>query len=191
MNINIIGLKEMILQVDDEIAAFDGTYCVGALKISEINLKSNTISIHASASDKDRTNGFNEGNPIVVTAWQANAGIELQPRLELIKGDMTYQSQGSVFVQLLGGDSTEANEHKLMEFNIYPNPAIDKITLQFSKQPDARTKIIISDMVGSVILIKDVQSIIENLDLGSLSSGTYLVKTISKDNYTIKKLILN
>jgi hypothetical protein len=191
MNINVIGLKEMNLQVDDEIAAFDGTYCVGALKISEINLKSNTISIHASASDKDRTNGFNEGNPIVVTAWQANAGIELQPRLELIKGDMTYQSQGSVFVQLLGGDSTEANEHKLMEFNIYPNPAIDKITLQFSKQPDATTKIIISDMVGSVILIKDVKSIIENLDLGSLSSGTYLVKTISKDNYTIKKLILN
>jgi hypothetical protein len=104
---------------------------------------------------------------------------------------MIYQNQGSVFVQSLEGGSTETNEQKLMEFNIYPNPAIDKITLQFSKPPDATTKIIISDMVGSVILVKDVQSIIENLDLSRLSSGTYLVKTISKDNYTIKKLIIN
>ena len=191
MNINIIGLNELNLQVGDEIAAFDNNICVGAVKISEIDINNNTVSVRASASDEDILNGFIEGNKIDLMVWQSNGNNESPIQPEIIMGEMLYQNLGSVFLKLSGINSSALDEFKSMKFHLYPNPAYDKITIKFLINTDRRTKIIITDLHGNRVIYKEVKSLVENLDIHELSSGAYLVKIFSDNNYNIQKLIIN
>ena len=76
MNINIVELNETNLQVGDEIAAFDGEICVGAVKLTENDFNNNAVSIPASASDPNGVNGFTEGNPIELKVWKNETNEE-------------------------------------------------------------------------------------------------------------------
>ncbi len=66
MNINVVDLPINLLKAGDELAIFDGTACVGAVKIMTPQLESKRISIVASATDNEGMTGFNEGNPIIL-----------------------------------------------------------------------------------------------------------------------------
>ncbi|MBK6285934.1 MAG: hypothetical protein IPF54_27525 [Draconibacterium sp.] len=58
MNINLVELAEANLQVGDEIAAFDGEICVGAIKLTEFDLNNNAVGIAVSASELNETTGL-------------------------------------------------------------------------------------------------------------------------------------
>ena len=100
MNINIAGFNKFGIRLGNEIAAFDGAVCVGAVKISEINMENNVISLSASVSDDTIQNGFTEGNPIELKVWDGSKNAESQIQSEIINGNMLYKEYGSVFVQL-------------------------------------------------------------------------------------------
>ena len=58
-------------------------------------------------------------------------------------------------------------------FNVYPNPFSDQLNIN----SDHRTNITISDATGREIVSKVVESGIQNIDLGSLKSGMYILRT--------------
>ena len=85
MNINIGNLYQAGLKVGDEIAAYDGEICVGAVKLIENNLKVNAVSLTASLSDENGLNGFTEGNPIEIRVWHWYKDAAIEPPLKAIK----------------------------------------------------------------------------------------------------------
>ena len=90
MNINIVELNETNLQVGDEIAAFDGKICVGALKLTENDFINNAVSIPVSASDSNGTNGFTKGNSIELKVWKNETNGEVKLLSKVIEGEICY-----------------------------------------------------------------------------------------------------
>jgi hypothetical protein len=187
MNIKIGNLLQSGLKVGDDLAAYDGKICVGAVKLSESNINMNAMSIAASASHKKGTNGFTEGNPIELRIWHMNKSAEFQPQPELTEGNMEYQKHVSVFVRFI--------EQKTIGFNsitidMYPNPANEKVMVRFSQLPETETQIILTDITGKQLIIEQVQSKQEVLDVSSQLPGMYLVKIISGDRFKVNKVII-
>jgi len=191
MNININNPDESGLKVGDEIAAFDGEICVGAVKIGESNINNNAVSIHTSVSDNDIINGFTERNPIELRIWHMNKSAEFQPQPELIEGKMEYQKHGSVFVSFIDQKTTGFNGFNSIEIVTYQNPANEKVMVRFSQLPETETQIILTDITGKQLMIRQVQSKQEVLDVSSQPAGMYLVKIISGDTFKVNKLIIN
>jgi len=191
MNINIEELTNSDIQLGDEIAAFDGTICVGAVKISENNIENNVVSISASVSDNDVQNGFIEGDPIELKVWHVNKSAEFQTKSEVIKGNLLYNEYGSVFVHLTGQTETAVNAFESVKVDMYPNPANNQVTIRFSTFPEQGTQIELTDMTGKALLTREVQSTKEVLNIQSQPAGMYLVKIISRNGYKVNKLIKN
>ena len=191
MNVNIEGLKNSDLQQGDEIAAFDGALCVGAVKISASNIENNVVSLSASVSDKDIMNGFTEGNPIELRVWHVSKSAEFQTQTEVIRGTMLYTEYGSVFVQLTGQTTTAVNAFESVDLEMYPNPAHNQVTLRFSTLPEQGTRIELTNMTGKTLFSREVQSTEEVLNIQSQPAGMYLVKIISGNGYQVKKLMKN
>lgn len=76
MNINFEELNKTNFQVGDEMAAFDGGICVGAVKLSESDFINHDISIPVSASVPKGSIGFTEGNPIELRVWHINKSAD-------------------------------------------------------------------------------------------------------------------
>jgi len=189
MNINITGLNETSLQVGDEIAAFDGDICVGAVKLSEINLSNNVVSIRTSGADEGAKNGFTEGDSIQLRIWDIFNKEEVNYLPNVVEGKLIYQKQGSVFVQIK--KKIELSDYKIIEFELYPNPAKDKVTISLSNLPERGAKVELVDIAGRQLTSKMVHSTRVVLDIQSQLSGIYLVKIVYGGNYTTKKLIIN
>jgi hypothetical protein len=191
MNINIVGLNELDLQLGDEIAAFDGLMCVGAVKISNSNIDNNVVSLSASVSDKDVLNGFSTGDPITLLIWDASTDKVEQFQPDVIEGDLLFQAQNSVFVGYAEQSTTAVNAFESVTVDMYPNPANDNVTIRFSSLPEMGTKIELTDMTGKQLIVREVQSTQEILNIQSQPAGMYLVKIIAGNNYQVNKLIKN
>ncbi|SHJ13190.1 Por secretion system C-terminal sorting domain-containing protein [Tangfeifania diversioriginum] len=192
MNINITGLDKLDIQFGDEIAAFDGTVCVGTVKISEHNIGNNVVSLNASVSDATTQNGFTEGNTIELKVWDKDNSSELQIQSDIIKGNMLYKQYGSVFVQLKNAISTSINTFDLIEINMFPNPADDQVTVSISNLPtNEKTAVVLSNVAGEIIIRRQVFSSREILNISHLSPGMYFVRTIVGESSDVKKLMVN
>ncbi len=191
MNINVIGLTESNLQVGDEVAVFDGQVCVGAVKLSDDNIYNNIVSISASVTDKDTLNGFTEGSPIKLLAWYADNDEIVSLTPDIIGGELYFETQGSVFIGMPANITTGNIELEKIDITLFPNPARDKVTIQFSKMPEQGTRIQLLDMTGKQLIDQIVESPYEELNVQSQPAGIYLVKVVTATNYKIDRLVIN
>jgi hypothetical protein len=189
MNINLKDLKEADFQVGDEIAAYDGDICVGAVKISEFDITNNTVGIAVSASELHETIGFTEGNPIELKAWKNENGEESKLLPEVTEGKMIFNKQASVFASLNSQSTNVTNIFDNLKIEMYPNPASSNVTIRFSSLPSLGTKITLLNITGNVIYSRLVENTQEILNIQHLPTGIYLVKTELNNNYNIQKLI--
>ncbi len=189
MNINIVGLNEIDFQVGDEIAAFDGDICVGAVKLGISNIEEDAVSIRASLSDNDVLNGFTEGNQITLVVWNAAANEVTQYVVNVIEGNLTFEAQGSVFAQFSKQETTSVDEFESVKVNMFPNPATDQVAVQFSTLPEYGTRIELIDMTGKQLVSRGVESVKEVFDIRSYISGIYFIKIISANGYKVNKLV--
>ena len=78
MNINILSttIDGENLGVGDEVAVFDGDYCVG---VGIVTTPGNEIYIIASKNDPDNdfVDGYRVGNPIIIKIWDAGEQVEI------------------------------------------------------------------------------------------------------------------
>jgi hypothetical protein len=191
MNINMVELHATHFRTGDEIAAFDGEVCVGAVKLTETDLMNDAVSIPVSAAEPDGQHGFREGNPIEIRVWHMNKSAVAQTQSTVVEGDLMYQKRASVFIQLTAQTPTGINDFKSVKIDMFPNPASDNVTLRFSTMPERGTRIELTDMAGRQLMVREVQSTQEVLNIQPQPAGIYLVKTISGVNYSVRKLIIN
>ncbi|MBN1465107.1 hypothetical protein JXA02_05050, partial [candidate division KSB1 bacterium] len=77
MNIYVINAKlnSVDLVAGDEIGVFDGSTCVGAVRLSRVASISTPASLLA-YKEEEGESGFREGNKMIFKAWDASAAIE-------------------------------------------------------------------------------------------------------------------
>jgi hypothetical protein len=184
MNINIMGLKNIDLTQGDEIAVFDENNCVGFVKLDIEQMGINAVSIPASASEDKVLNGFTEGKPIELKVWQEKSNREFKLYTMPIKGEMKYKKHGSVFLKIT--DKLNSTE----DIIVYPNPATSKVFVQFSSLPEEGATIYLMNVSGEQILIQEVQSHIETLNIENLPSGIYFIKAYFNNMYSNYKLLI-
>ncbi len=184
MNINVIGLNKVNLHPGDEIAVFDHNVCVGAVKLTEKHFGLNLVSIPASASKDTRNDGFQEGNPIVLELWGKQTNETGKLLSEVIEGKMIFGKHGSVFVSL--NDVSQIPE----DIRIYPNPARNRVFIQFPKFTGEVIRITLRDITGRQVLSKVVMSNPEILDVEKIPAGIYFIIMSEKNITMIHKLII-
>ena len=77
------------------------------------------------------------------------------------------------------------NEKTQTNFNIYPNPATDKITIEVPQN----TTIEILNINGQIIQMINKNGNKMTIDLGNLSNGVFIIKAKTDKGITIKKFI--
>ncbi len=99
----------------------------------------------------------------------ANDKLTLYYRLQAADKDGSYQF--SEVRQITINDKQQA-------ISVYPNPAKDKVLLKFSNNPSGVYSLVVNDVVGKLVLRKEIMAIngVISLNVESLNSGIYLVK---------------
>lgn len=194
MNINLSGLNESELQVGDELGAFDGSVCVGSLKVTPGHLDSGLAVITASyKTDASVKDGFTEGNSIQLRIWKQQTGAEVSANLICTAGRLVYERNASVFVQLKSvalttSVSTLSNSSEVV---VYPNPSDGAFTVKFDQMPDEGSRIDILDLSGKKITSRLVSWYAEDFNLAGQAPGVYLVKSTQGSKEVVRKLIIN
>lgn len=190
MNINLVDLRESGLSAGDELAAFDGDICVGALKLTEDMLSEGTACLVASASADEKETGFVAGDKIKIYAWNQLSGSESEMQTEALSGQLIYSQSESVFVKLKSATTATPSSLVQMKIDIYPNPTAGNLTVRFSEIPESDGKIEIMDMAGRRITTRKITRFSEMFDLSDQPAGIYLLKTIIGTEESQHKLII-
>ncbi|MFV0268843.1 MAG: right-handed parallel beta-helix repeat-containing protein [Draconibacterium sp.] len=189
---NHMNLYLDLLQTDfeagDEIAAFDGNLCVGAVKLTKEDIENRSVSLVTSFSDVGESNGFMDGNPIQLKAWRVSGNNEKDLDAVAVAGDLVYEEWGSALIQI-SEELTGTDDVLLLDVNMYPNPATDNVTLSFSVLPEGETKVFFADMSGKILSVKEIRSTREEFDLRSLPSGIYMVRIVLGNSSKVVKLV--
>lgn len=192
MNINLVGLQESGISVGDELAAFDGTICVGSLKITENDLIEGSASLIVSFStDNQNNNGFTEGHVIELSAWSQMSGDEFIVQTDVVSGQFKYSKNSSVLVKLKSLTTGIKSFEDKFQIDVFPNPSQGRFTVRFSEMPEAGSRIDILDLSGRKIASRMVGGMNEEFNLDHQPAGIYLVKSIIDSSETIHKLIVN
>ena len=194
MNINITGLNDIGISVGDEIAAFDGSLCVATTKVTEANILSGAVSLASSFSTNDQnSNGFKVGDQIQILIWSKLSGDESKVNTEVITGQMKYEKNASVLVKMKSATLATAitNLSDVVKIDVFPNPCQDRVTIRFSKIPEADSHIEISDVSGRKLITRPISGNTEEINLDSFAPGLYFVKSILGEKEYVQKLIVN
>jgi hypothetical protein len=70
---------------------------------------------------------------------------------------------------------------------VYPNPAIDRVTINYAKRQDL--KIQVYNMIGECVLQSFLTGNTNNIDIRTLEKGMYLIKLSGKDWTIQRKLV--
>jgi hypothetical protein len=191
MNINLVGLNESGLSVGDELAAFDGTSCVGTLKITNQQLIDGSASLIASCSTSNlRKDGFNEGAPIQLKLWNQLSGEESGIQFSILRGSPSYLKNETILGKIKSLTTSISNFVEITKIEVYPNPCQGRFTVRFSDLPESGSRIDVLDLSGRKVASRLITSISEDFDLLGQASGLYLVKSILGLKESINKLIL-
>lgn len=193
MNINLVGLTSLSgFNAGDEIAAFDGSVCVGALKITEGQLAAGSISLIASYSTNDQVvDGFVDGNQIKIIGWNKLNDKESDVQMNILSGELIYAQNSSVIVSsqsLTTGTNILSDEMKIV---VFPNPSNGRFAVRFSELPDFGSRIEVLDISGRIITTRQISETTEEFSLDNQPTGIYLVKTILGSSQILHKLIVN
>lgn len=102
MNIMVVSaiLEDLPLSVDDEIAVFSNSICVGAKMLSQpINATDNSTFLTIPASQNDGTNnGFTDNDPIIFKIWDNKNQIEMIAKAITYRNDVSSWLTSGKFV---------------------------------------------------------------------------------------------
>jgi hypothetical protein len=78
------------------------------------------------------------------------------------------------------------DESTTNQINVFPNPASDILNINNVKQ---NTKLLITDINGKVIYTKQINTGDNKIEISQFPTGIYLVRMITKQNISIRKII--
>lgn len=83
------------------------------------------------------------------------------------------------------------SEHNLFQFQLYPNPARESVTIQVQQPEMIGAEVILYSPTGKEVLKTTLTQEVTQLDVKGLSTGLYLVKIFQQDRVWVEKLIVN
>lgn len=84
--------------------------------------------------------------------------------------------------------SLSISEAKRLNFDMYPNPASQELTIQLPSDSNKAT-VQFYDYIGRLALTKTITSSNEKIDVNALNSGVYILKVLSNDKIGSQKFI--
>lgn len=79
-----------------------------------------------------------------------------------------------IFIQKLNSNLLAVNANALNDFKLFPNPAIDQLSISVENLNNCH--VIICNSLGMIVLEKDLSGSDAQLDIQSLSTGSYVVQ---------------
>ncbi len=191
MNINIVGLRASGISVGDELAAYDGKICVGVIKINDDQFNTESASLVASFSSSEQAgDGFTEGHPIDIIAWNRITNSEKVVQCEVVNGKLSYLKNSSVLVKLKTQSIDVKSLEDTVQIVLYPNPSTGIVTVRFSEMPFTESRIDIVHISGRMILSRQITNRSEVFNLENQTSGIYLIKIKTGLSQVVHKLVL-
>jgi hypothetical protein len=198
VSINLVDLVKGGLHEGDEIGVFDGKLCVGSARIDAEHLIRNSISIPASWNDgmESRINGFISDNPIILKLFRNNQEYLVKPDLKnnskgiFVKGESVFATINTSLATAI----TQSSES--VSVKCYPNPFIDKITIEIGNPESQQLKVGIFDLNGKLVRTlyqgtgTEKATMIwdgKNEQGAKMESGSYLIRA----NNTVEKIVLS
>lgn len=110
--------------------------------------------------------------PTIVFSYDAS-GNRIQRTLSIIPCNEVQK-------QINGENTGEPIVISSMQVNVHPNPAKDKIIIEFLQieSPEERTTIFLYDVNGKEVYYEETSFLQVQIDVSKLSSGTYLLKIV-------------
>ncbi len=142
-------------------------------------------------------------NSIVVPAtggWQSWTTIKNEVSLpvgeyilRLLVNQMEFNLNWMNFELL---EVTGVNEHFNIPlsdfFQIFPNPAQNKLYIRFSSAPDTQTQLKICNLTGEILITQPVADKKQTMvDLSGLANGLYVLQISTKNNFSSRQFIIN
>ncbi|KAF0234058.1 MAG: hypothetical protein FD181_3726 [Prolixibacteraceae bacterium] len=154
MNINIVDIPTLIIEAGDEISAYDGNLCVGAIKVTEQQIKDNRIPLVVSSIDFKGDNGFARGNKFELGLWKKSSNTDYSLVFELIEGEDKFEKHASRFIRVTGlikganenvfasetEESQNDTEEKTNELLYSETQAISQPEADFAEYPETYFK---------------------------------------------------
>lgn len=154
MNINLVNLSSTGLLAGDEVGVFDGENCVGSVVIQDKNIKDNSLSIPASANEKDETNpnGYIDGHKIVLKSYRAGIVYILYFKT-VNNSENIFERGGSMFALIDFTRSQPEIDPEEQDFSveIYPNPFVDVLRIEVSMKTARELNCAIYDITGKLV----------------------------------------
>ena len=91
--------------------------------------------------------------------------------------------------------SVEPNILSSEKLRVFPNPALDRLTVDFTLTGNSETTVSVFDLLGTRVFEKDLGMrnsgrYVEMLDLAFLKTGIYFLRIRAGDNFVSRKIIL-
>ncbi len=164
-------------------------------RVLSIDVKGNTnitVAAMSSSSGEDRVLNISAGSKDNVIAEFPAMGAELTKATYFYQGGPTklyfYSPSSGVNVYYLKAAevATEVKEFDIdkAEVNVYPNPATDKVYVDFDKP----IQVAVYNIAGSMLKSKMIHSSYDYISVSDLQPGVYLIRS-QNDNTFAKKLI--
>lgn len=175
----------MVLQTDDKIILNSNIATQFAEDVAILRYTADGI--------LDNTFGTN-GITTLDVAGRADycEGLALQPDGKIVTTGSTYTASASEFLVIRCDndiDYTSTSHHELVEFNVYPNPVQNQLTIALTNG-SSEYQLDIIDLAGrSVYSAKLNQS--GNINVSELAKGTYFVRLNSDTETGVTRFIKN
>ncbi|WP_081990170.1 T9SS type A sorting domain-containing protein [Psychroserpens sp. Hel_I_66] len=146
------------------------------------------INLPAAQDDEEGSQGF------VYFRIKPNPGYaigDIIPNTASIFFDFNAPVITNTFTTEFVEENLSVNEAGFTSFNLYPNPAKDKVTIRLNTNNFGNLTVNITDLQGKLILEQQISE--ENnmeLDIAALQSGLYFVKLNNNNKSFVKKLII-
>ncbi|MDX8339277.1 leucine-rich repeat protein [Draconibacterium sp. IB214405] len=202
MNFNFVNLSAGMINLEDELAVFDGDNCVGAITLLPEHFEKNLVSIPASAADNGGMVGFIDGNNYSFRLWQAGKQMEMSIEPELIKGEPYFVKHESAILSMKLLEMDVEEPYETTEIRSYPNPFNEEITVNIQLAADAKIEVQVMNQTGQVVNRLVERQVFphgsHNLIWGgkndggqSVSSGIYYLRITIGDRMYNKKIVYN
>jgi hypothetical protein len=132
---------------------------------------------------------FDWPNKTAPSSWEGEVN-EIMPWVE---GRLSWMDREWLDVSLLGGILENEEEIEGISMNVFPNPYIDKINVNFTSQKALKAKITLTDEVGRMLYStqKDAQVGNNSIEIKPNSKTPIQILTIEIDGKRMSKKVLN
>ncbi len=110
-------------------------------------------------------------------------------QVEAISCDSSITQVYNIYFSFLTSLNYENTDYS---FQVYPNPAKDKITIQLNNEWEEHCTFILTDSCGKVLINRDMKKTLNNIEfeVSGFSKGLYSCNVILKDRCLTKKIIV-